>query len=93
MEKTITNPMSPVHRLQQATRCTARSKRTPQPCRGPAVMGWTVCRVHGAGGGAPPGERHGQYKHGERTKAAISERRAVSKLLREARASLARLVD
>jgi len=31
------------------------------------------------------------YRHGQRTKAAIAERRAVSKLIREARASIARL--
>jgi hypothetical protein len=91
MEKTITNPMSPVHRLQQATRCTARSKRTLQPCRGPAVVGWRVCRNHGAGGGAPPGERHGMYRHGQRTQQALAERRAIRKLIRAARAAIADL--
>jgi hypothetical protein len=29
---------------------------------------WTVCRVHGAGGGAPRGKAHPNYKHGLRTK-------------------------
>jgi hypothetical protein len=48
--------------------------------------------MHGAGGGAPPGERHGMYRHGRRTKAALAERRAVAKLLREARASIAQLL-
>tara|TARA_B100000989_G_scaffold288808_1_gene259921 strand:+ start:462 stop:749 length:288 start_codon:yes stop_codon:yes gene_type:complete len=34
-------------------RCTARSKRTGDPCRNPAVLGWNVCRMHGARGGRP----------------------------------------
>jgi hypothetical protein len=88
MEKTITNPMRSAH---EAERCAARCKRTLQPCRGPAVVGWRVCRMHGAGGGAPPGERHGMYKHGQRSKTAIEERRAIRKLIREAQASIARL--
>jgi hypothetical protein len=31
------------------------------------------CRLHGgaSGSGGPPGKRNGQYRHGERTKAAI----------------------
>jgi hypothetical protein len=53
--------------------------------------GWTVCRCHGARGGAPEGEGNGRYKHGGFTKAAMAERRALSKLIREARASIARL--
>jgi hypothetical protein len=60
--------------------------------RVPAVRGRTVCRCHGARGGAPTGERNGRYRHGGFTKAALAERRAVSKLVREARASIARLV-
>jgi hypothetical protein len=78
------NRMNPVHRLQQAPRCSATSKRTRQPCRAPAVRGWTVCRCHGD-------KRNGRYRHGRFTKAALAERRSVSKLLREARASIARL--
>jgi hypothetical protein len=87
MEKTIANLII----ANMAPRCKATAKRTRQRCRGPAVKGWTVCRCHGAGGGAPTGKRHGQYKHGQRTRAAIAERRALSKLIREARASLADL--
>ena len=34
-------------------RCSARSKRTGEPCRNPAVLGWSVCRMHGARGGRP----------------------------------------
>jgi hypothetical protein len=37
----------------------------------PAVRGWKVCRMHGARGGAPEGERNGNYKHGARSKETI----------------------
>jgi hypothetical protein len=42
------------------------------------------CRLHGGakGSGGPLGERNNQYRHGERTKAAISERRKFSALLK-----------
>ena len=29
-----------------------------------------MCRMHGAFGGAPTGERHGNYRHGRHTKGA-----------------------
>jgi len=32
------------------------------------LNGWTVCRFHGARGGAPEGKRNGNYRHGGRTK-------------------------
>ena len=38
----------------------------------PAVKGWKVCRMHGARGGAPEGEKNGNYKHGARTKEMIA---------------------
>jgi hypothetical protein len=38
--------------------------------------------------GGPPGERNGQYRHGERTKAAIAERQKFSALLKMLRAGL-----
>jgi hypothetical protein len=49
MEKSDANPM---HKAHEASRCTATAKRTGLPCRAPAVRGWCVCRMHGAGGGA-----------------------------------------
>src|SRR4051812_35564571 len=74
------NPMRlPIH---LAARCTACSKRTQLRCRAPAVRGQTVCRMHGARGGAPNGEKNGRYQHGRMTKEALQERRAVSDLLR-----------
>lgn len=75
--------MSPAQRLFDAPRCSAMSKRTRQRCRGPAVRGWSVCRFHGAGGGAPRGEANGAYRHGLFTCEAVEERKAVARLLRK----------
>ena len=61
-------PMHPKQRLQNARRCTAKSKRSGKPCKSPAVRGWKVCRMHGAGGGAPTGALHGNYRHGTRSR-------------------------
>ena len=44
-----------------------------------------MCRMHGAGGGAPSGSRNGNYKHGGRTKVAIAERAYFRELIREVR--------
>ena len=71
--------------LPLAPRCSATAKATGLSCRSPAVNGWTVCRMHGAGGGAPSGRKNGNYRHGWRTKEAADERRYISSLLRTAR--------
>ena len=73
-----------------AARCTATSKRTHERCRAPAVRGWAVCYHHGAGGGAPKGERNGAYRHGLYTQEAVEERRLVNELLRRVREGPAR---
>ena len=39
-----------------------------------------MCRVHGAGGGAPRGKAHPNYKHGLRTKQMEDIRRLASLL-------------
>jgi hypothetical protein len=39
---------------------------------------WTVCRVHGAGGGAPRGKAHPNYKHGLRSKQMEEVRQLVT---------------
>jgi hypothetical protein len=78
------NPMQSAH---NAPRCNAKSKRTGQRCRAPAVRGYRVCRMHGARGGAPEGERNGNFKHGARTKQAIADTRAVNELVRLLRRS------
>jgi hypothetical protein len=82
------NPMHwPMH---QALRCRARSKRTGEPCRSPAVRGYDVCRMHGAGGGAPRGNRNA-LKHGLYTAEAIESLRMVAALTKQARARLVEL--
>jgi hypothetical protein len=78
------NPMQSAH---DAPRCQARSKRTGNRCGAPAVRGCRVCRMHGAGGGAPTGKRNGNYRHGTRTKETIQAVRLVSLLSRLARKS------
>ncbi len=77
--------------MHLSPRCTATSKRTRKACQAPAVRGWTVCRFHGAGGGAPRGEAHGAYKHGAYTTEAIETRRVLRELIRESRDMLASL--
>ena len=70
--------------MHQALRCRAKSKRSGKPCRSPAVRGYSVCRMHGAGGGAPVGNQNA-LKHGYYTAEAIEERRMVSALTKQAR--------
>src|SRR5262249_11951648 len=53
------------------------------------VRGWTVCRFHGAHGGAPKGKANGAYKHGLYTAEAKKERRLLADLLRPARKAIA----
>lgn len=78
--------------FQKSPRCTATSKRTRQPCQAPAVTGWTVCRFHGARGGAPTGKRNGMYRHGLYTQAAADLNSRITGLQRESHALLRRLV-
>ena len=61
--------------------CGART-RVGGSCRQPAMKNGR-CRLHG--GKSLSGEAHGRYKHGLKTKAAIEERRQVSRLLRESK--------
>ena len=62
------------------------------PCQAPAVNGWTVCRFHGARGGAPKGKGNGAYKHGTYTQEAAALNARLSDLQRESRALLRRLM-
>jgi len=78
--KSDVNPMQSAH---AAPRCTAHSKRSGFLCKNPAVRGWAVCRMHGAGGGAGLGESHPMYRDGLRTKA-VRDNRLISKLLMKA---------
>lgn len=87
MTKTDTNPMNPVQRLRDAPRCHARAKSTGERCKCPAVRGWRVCRVHGAGGGHAAGSGHPQWKHGERSQEVVEARLLVGLLTRLAACS------
>ena len=62
--KSDANPMQSAH---AAPRCAAHSKRSGFLCKNPAVRGWAVCRMHGAGGGARCGLVHPNYRHGLRS--------------------------
>lgn len=84
--------LTPVNLMHFAPRCSAHSKRTGEPCRSPAVRGSTVCRMHGARGGAPKGSRNGRWRHGEFSCEAIEERPQFADLLRHLKPALPRLV-
>lgn len=71
-------------------RCRAMSKRSGLPCKAPAVRGWQVCRMHGARGGAPQGERNGNYRHGASTWALRADIKASKDVLDAAAAFLGR---
>lgn len=66
-----------------APQCRAKSKRTLQRCKGPAVKGWAVCRFHGARGGAPKGPANGSYRHGNFTNEALVLHKSIRELLKE----------
>jgi hypothetical protein len=50
--------------FKDAKRCKAHSKRTGEPCKNPAVIGFDVCRMHGAHGpgSKKPGRQPGCEK-------------------------------
>ena len=56
-------------------RCGAKTRRGT-PCPNPSMAGRQKCRLHGAAGGAPKGERNGNYRHGHFTQEAIAARKA-----------------
>ncbi|MGA9253829.1 MAG: hypothetical protein WBV71_15440, partial [Roseobacter sp.] len=74
---------NPVQKAHAAPRCTATSKRSGQPCKAPAVKGWNLCRMHGAGGGHGAGKENPAYKHGIRSRGCVEMRKAINELIRE----------
>ena len=64
------------------TRCNAKSKRTKQQCRNPAIKGKTKCKHHGGqstGSKTPEGKARqiaANTKHGNETRAIREERSA-----------------
>jgi hypothetical protein len=63
------------------------AKSTRERCRGAAVKGFAVCRMHGARGGAPKGNRNA-WKHGDFSAQAASRRRTMNLLVRLLRSEL-----
>jgi hypothetical protein len=64
------------------------SKRSGKRCQSPAVKGYEVCRMHGAGGGARKGNRNA-LKHGASTAESIGLRKKIVALARLARETMA----
>ena len=74
--------------MHQALRCHAKSKRSGLQCRSPAMRGYSVCRMHGARGGAPNGNRNA-LKHGDFTAETLALKREIQALARMARETMA----
>ena len=74
--------------MHLALRCHARSKRSGLRCQAPAVRGYSVCRMHGAGGGAPPGNRNA-LQHGAFSAESIALSKEAASTARKARETLA----
>ena len=76
---------NPMHKAHSAPRCHAKAKTTGNRCKAPARRGWQVCRMHGAGGGAPFGPSNGAWVHGARSIEIVQMRRWAVDLVKEAR--------
>src|SRR5437588_13093136 len=76
-------PMKREYSFQIAPRCSATSKRTRERCKAPAVTGWTVCRFHGARGGARKGKASGAFKVGVRAAGGVREGPLIVDVRRE----------
>ena len=74
-----------MHKAHSALRCHAKAKATGSRCKAPARRGWRVCRMHGAGGGAPTGPANGAWVHGGRSLAVEQNRRNLMALMKLAR--------
>jgi uncharacterized protein YjcR len=74
--------------MHLASRCHAKSKRSGLQCRSPAMRGYSVCRMHGARGGAPNGNRNA-LKHGDFTAETLALKREIQALARIARETMA----
>ncbi len=88
MERTINTFLTLGGRVT-CTQCQARSKRTKQQCRSPAVAGKTKCRIHG-GRSTGPKTAAGKARiaaantvHGRETREARADRRVKLAELQE----------
>lgn len=84
---------NPMHKAHNAPRCHAKAKTTGLRCKAPAKRGWQVCRMHGAGGGAPTGPGNGAWVHGDRSQAAEQNKCTLTELLKFAHDGMSRLTD
>lgn len=73
----------------QCNQCQAKSKRSQLQCRGPAIQGKSVCRMHG-GKGSGPKTKAGKLRcanaktvHGFETRKTRTERAEAMRRLRE----------
>lgn len=87
VNRTVTLRRLPNADLREREYLSPKEVERLQRCRSPATKKGR-CRLYGgaSGSGGPPGERNGQYRHGERTNAAIAEQRKFSALLKMLRA-------
>jgi uncharacterized protein YjcR len=71
-------------RLLPAILCnpSAEAFKGGKPCQNPVVRGWKVCRHHGAGGGAPKGNRNA-WKHGRYSAEALVMNQTVRSIQNE----------
>ena len=56
----------------------AKNRPVVRGCPCQALNGWTVCRFHGARGGASEGKRNGNYRHGARTKETMELQKLIN---------------
>lgn len=84
---------NPMHKAHSAPRCHANAKTTGNRCKAPARNGWQVCRMHGAGGGAPVGPANGAWVHGDRSQENEHDRRKLSALVKLANHGMSSLFD
>jgi hypothetical protein len=78
--------MQAISKMHQSPRCRAKSKRSQEGCKAPAVRGWEVCRMHGARGGAPEGQANGKFTSGYFSKQAKENRLVARKAVSTVRA-------
>lgn len=86
--KTASNPMQGKLPMHLSKRCKAKSKRSGEKCNNAAVTGWNVCRMHGAGGGAPKGKANGNYRHGFSSQESVDARRLLRDVIQATRGIL-----
>jgi hypothetical protein len=65
---------NPPFDLRNVRRCGAKTRRGT-PCKGPAMANGR-CRMHGGPNPGPPRGNRNAWKHGQRSRAAVEERKA-----------------